>query len=131
MAAVIVVDDQPVVQRVLSAQLRKNGHCAETFSSAGAALARLAEAPFDLAILDIAMPEMDGLSLLRLLRADARLAGLPVIMLTASGQDEDRVAAFAAGANAFLNKPTSSWELAETIERLVPQTQSGWQGDAV
>ena len=119
MASVLVVDDQPVVQRVLSAQLRKNGHEVETYGSAREALARLAETHFDLAILDIAMPDMDGLTLLRLLRADARLAAIPVIMLTASGQDEDRVAALASGANAFLTKPTSSWELAETIGRLL------------
>jgi CheY-like chemotaxis protein len=119
MATVLVVDDQPVIQRVLGAQLRKNGHDPETCGCARDALVRLCEIPFDLVILDIAMPEMDGLSLLRLLRQDPRFATLPAIMLTASGQDEDRAAAFAAGASAFLNKPTSSWELAETIDRVL------------
>jgi CheY-like chemotaxis protein len=117
MASILVVDDQPVIQRVLGAQLRKNGYDSETCGCASDALARLRESAFDLVILDIAMPEMDGLSLLRLLRQDPRLAQLPAIMLTASGQDEDRVAALAAGATAFLTEPTSSWELAETIDR--------------
>jgi CheY-like chemotaxis protein len=119
MATVLVVDDQPVIQRVLGAQLRKSGHDPETCGCARDALVRLGETTFDLAIFDIAMPEMDGLSLLRLLRQDSRFAQLPIIMLTASGQDEDRVAAFAAGAAAFLNKPASSWELAETIDRVL------------
>ena len=119
MATVLVVDDQAVIQRVIGAQLRKNGHDPETCSCARDALALLAETGFDLAIVDIAMPEMDGLSLLRLLKQDTRFAKLPIIMLTASGQDEDRAAAFAAGASAFLNKPTSSWELAETIDRVL------------
>ncbi len=119
MASVLVVDDQPVIQRVLSAQLRKNGHEPETCGGGREALEILGQANFDLVILDIAMPEIDGLSLLRVLRQDLRFAKLPAVMLTASGQDEDRVAAFAAGATAFLNKPTSSWELSETIDRIL------------
>jgi CheY-like chemotaxis protein len=117
MASILVVDDQPVIQRVLAAQLRKNGHSSEACGCASDALLRLSESMFDLVILDIAMPEMDGLSLLRLLREDPRFAHMPAVMLTASGQDEDRAAAFAAGATAFLTKPTSSWELADTIDR--------------
>jgi len=119
MAIILVVDDQPVTQRLLSAQLRKNGHLVETASGGREALERLQEAAFDLAILDIAMPEMDGLTLLKLLRADPRYAALRIVMLTASGQDEDRETAQAAGADAFLNKPTSSWELAETVNRVM------------
>ena len=119
MAAILVVDDQAVTQRVLSAQLRKNGHEVETAGGAREALERLRADRFDLAILDIAMPEMDGLALLRVLRADARYGTLPIVMLTASGQDEDRIAARACGANAFLNKPTSSWELADTVSGLL------------
>jgi CheY-like chemotaxis protein len=117
MATILVVDDQPVIQRVLGAQLRKNGYDSEACGCASDALSRLSESVFDLIILDIAMPEMDGLSLLRLLRQDPRFTQLPAVMLTASGQDEDRAAAFAAGATAFLTKPTSSWELAETVNR--------------
>lgn len=119
MATILIVDDQPVAQRVLSAQLRKCGHESQAAGSAREALEKLQAAPFDMAILDIAMPEMDGLTLLRRLRADARYAGLPIIMLTASGQDEDRVAAHESGADGFLNKPASSWELAETLSTVL------------
>ena len=54
------------------------------------------------------MPEVDGLMLLSQLRADARYAAMPVIMLTASGQDQDRIIARETGANDFLSKPASS-----------------------
>jgi CheY-like chemotaxis protein len=68
------------------------------------------------------MPEVDGLALLRKLRATERYRGLPLVMLTASGQDQDRLVAQAAGANDFLTKPASSHELLDTVNRLVPQS---------
>ncbi len=120
MARILIVDDYPVTLRVLSTQLRKNGYDAVTAGSAREALECLAESPADLAILDIAMPEVDGLMLLRQLRADARYHSMPVIMLTASGQDQDRITAREAGANEFLSKPASSWELLDTVQRLLP-----------
>lgn len=119
MARILIVDDYPVTLRVLSAQLRKNGYEAVTAGSAREALECLAEAPADLAILDIAMPEVDGLMLLRQLRADARYRTMPVIMLTASGQDQDRITAREAGANEFLSKPASSRELLDTVQGLL------------
>lgn len=120
MPAILIVDDYQVTQRVLSTQLRKNGYEVWTASSAREAWMRLAETPVDLAILDIAMPEVDGLMLLRQLRGDARFRVLPIIMLTASGQDQDRIEAREAGANDFLSKPASSRELLDTVQRLLP-----------
>lgn len=116
MTTILIVDDYPVTQRVLSTQLRKNGYSVVTAGSAREALNRLAEAQVDLAILDIAMPEVDGLMLLRQLRGDTRYQGMPIIMLTASGQDQDRIEAREAGANDFLSKPASSRELLDTVE---------------
>jgi len=120
MARILIVDDYPVTLRVLSTQLRKHGYEVNTAGSAREALESLAENPADLAILDIAMPEVDGLMLLSQLRADARYAAMPVIMLTASGQDQDRITARETGANDFLSKPTSSRELLDTVQRLLP-----------
>jgi len=62
---------------------------------------------------------MDGLTLLRHIRADQRLSKLLLIMLTASGQEQDRLNAQAAGVNDFLTKPTSSRELLATVSRLL------------
>lgn len=120
MATILIVDDYPVTLRVLSTQLRKYGYDVLTAGSAREALACLADAPADLAILDIAMPEVDGLMLLRQLRSDARYRDMPAIMLTASGQDQDRITARDAGANDFLSKPVSSRELLEAVQRLLP-----------
>ncbi len=117
MATILVVDDNAVIRRMISVMLRRAGHLPIPAESVAEALLRLAEMPVDLVLLDLAMPEVDGLTLLRQLRADPRHQRLPIIMLTASAQDQDRVDARAAGANDFLNKPASSTELIETVER--------------
>lgn len=119
MARILIVEDYPVTQRVLSLTLRNNGHDVVIANHGVEALACLKQAGVDLALVDIAMPEMDGLTLLQRLRDDTRYQSLPVIMLTASGQDEDRQTALSIGADGFLTKPTSSRELIETISRFV------------
>jgi len=73
------------------------------------------------------MPEMDGLSLLQAMRADARWRHLPVIMITASGQDQDRLEAQAAGVDGFLTKPIGSYELLDLVGQLVLKSHGGDQ----
>ncbi len=119
MAKILIVEDYPVTQRVLSLTLKNSGHDVHIANHGVEALAQLNREPVDLALVDIAMPEMDGLELLRQLRNDERYNALPVIMLTASGQDEDRAMAINIGADGFLTKPTSSRELLETIQRFI------------
>ncbi len=119
MATVLIVEDYPVTRRMLSFTLKQDGYTVVTAVNGKEALARLEQITVDIAIVDIAMPEMDGLTLLRHLRASERYKKLPVIMLTASGQDADRIRARAEGANDFLSKPTSSRELLDTVSRLL------------
>ena len=123
-ASILVVDDYVVTLRVISTQLRKGGYEVVTAVNGQEALAYFAQRDFDLVILDIAMPEMDGITLLENLRKAHRQRNLPVIMLTASAMDEDRVRAQAAGATDFLTKPVSSWELLEVIQRRLVPTYS-------
>lgn len=119
MATILIVEDYAVTQRVLSLTLKNNGHDAVIAGNGIEALERLAEFVVDMALVDIAMPEMDGIELLHRLRSDARYQSLPVVMLTASGQDEDRSIALAAGANGFLTKPASSRELIDTVTQFI------------
>jgi CheY-like chemotaxis protein len=119
MATVLIVEDYAVTRRMLSYTLQQEGHTVVTAMHGKDALRHLAETVVDIAIVDIAMPEMDGLTLLKLLRANERYKNLPIIMLTASGQDADRIQARAEGANDFLSKPTSSRELLESVNRLL------------
>src|SRR6476469_7871093 len=105
MSTILIVDDSPVIQRLLSLTLQRAGHHMLAVSNGYEALELLSATPIDLAIVDLAMPEMDGLTLLQAIRAGAKHPYLPVIMLTASGQDPDRLTAREAGANDFLTKP--------------------------
>jgi len=121
MASILIVDDYPVTQRVLRVQLTTAGHSVQTASNGKEALEKLSNRLFDLAILDIAMPDMDGITLLGLIRSDQRHTQMPVFMLTASSVDQDRVRARLAGASRFLNKPTSTQELLQAVrECLAP-----------
>lgn len=126
-ASILVVDDYVVTQRVLSTQLRKGGYEVTTAGSGQEALVYLTQRNFDLAIIDVAMPEMDGITLLQKLRQGRNAPQLPVIILTASVLDEDRVRAQAAGATDFLTKPVSSWELLEVVHRQLVLAQQRYQ----
>jgi CheY-like chemotaxis protein len=119
MATILIVDDSPVSQRLLGYTLQRCGYEIVMAGHGGEALDRLAERAVDLVISDLEMPEVDGLTLLRLIREDRRYHALPIVMLTSSGQDQDRLSAQIAGASDFLTKPTSSRELIETVSRLV------------
>ncbi len=119
MATIMVVEDHLVTQRVLSKRLRNIGYTVVTSDNGQQALQQLHTMRVDLIISDIAMPEMDGLALLRHIRADAQCNAIPVIILTTSVIDQHRLEARTAGANGFLEKPVSSWELEETVQRLL------------
>ena len=119
MNQILVVDDNSTILRMLSFILERNHYGVMTVDNGTAALEQLQNHTFDLAIIDLAMPDMNGLTLLTHVRADPALNQLPIIMLTASGSDQDRVIARQSGANAFLTKPTSSRELLETVSKLL------------
>lgn len=119
MAMILVADDDPVIQRLLTYLLEQDGHTVTIASDGQEALDRLANEPVELALLDLDMPELSGLDVLKRVRAEERLANLPVVMLTASGQERDAEAAWDAGVSQFLTKPFSSRTLRSTLGRLL------------
>jgi adenylate cyclase len=122
MANILVVDDNPVIQLMLSLMLKRNDQTVFTAASGREALELLERADVDLVILDVNMPDMDGLTLLKQLRDDDRYQDLPIIMLTASGREQVRLVAKQKGANGFLTKPTSSRELLDMVARFTTNT---------
>jgi len=119
MTTVLIAEDNRVNQRMLMFTLRKSGFEVLTAMHGLEALEELAENKVDLLIADIDMPEMDGVTLVKTVRADERFSQLPVIVLTASGEDDDYQTAREAGANDVLTKPASSQELLATIEQVM------------
>ena len=121
MVTILIAEDNRVNQRMLAFTLRKNDYTVITAMHGLEALDHMEVTPIDLVIADIDMPEMDGITLVKRLRANKRYQSLPVIVLTASGEDEDYSIARAAGADDVLTKPASSRELINTIEKMLKQ----------
>ena len=107
-ASVLVVDDEPQIRRALRVALRANGYAVQEAGSGGEALDHLAERPPDLVILDLVLPDIDGVEVCRRLREWSRV---PVIVLSAHHEDETKVRALDEGANDYVTKPFSMPEL--------------------
>ena len=116
---ILVVDDEPNNQRILNYTLNKAGYETITAGNGEAALDLLNENNADLAILDVAMPGMDGITLLQHIRTMQKYENLPVIILTGSGDDTERIRAEEAGVQGFLTKPASSKMILETVNHLL------------
>ena len=117
MARILVVDDDAVTCRLLGEVLSRDGATVLGETDPSRALARIEAEPLDLAILDIRMPKVDGLELLRCLRE--RLPTLPVVIMTAFGSIDTAVQAIAAGAVDYVSKPMNLEEIRATVRRVL------------
>lgn len=121
-ARVLVADDDEDILTLVKAVLERAGHEVIAVQDGAQALASLRSQKPDLAVLDISMPELDGLEVLRRVRDDDGIRALPVILLTAKAQEADVERGYAAGASAYVKKPFSPRELAERVESLLAQS---------
>jgi CheY-like chemotaxis protein len=119
MATVLIVDDYAPNHRLMSFVLEQHGYAVVAAFDGQQALDRLENAPVDLVLTDLTMPKVDGLALARAIRADARFASTPIIIVTASTREQDQVRASGIGADAFLTKPVDSEDLVQTVSRLI------------
>lgn len=110
---ILIVDDDAGIRQLLGDYLRKNGYRTTAVGESKAATALLAEARVDLVVLDVMLPGEDGLTLCRNLRARS---DIPIIMLTARGEDTDRIVGLEMGADDYLPKPFNPRELLARIK---------------
>lgn len=124
----LIVDDSPTMRRMVIASLRDV--CVGGFLEAESgleAIERLALGPVALMVLDLNMPDMHGLEVLRFVRRHQSYRDLPVIILTTRGDDESRTAAMTAGASLYMTKPFAPHTLAAQVRMLLEtrQTEAG------
>jgi DNA-binding response OmpR family regulator len=117
---ILVADDEPHIRRILATFLEASGFVVDEARDGAQAMACLeGDRPYALALLDIMMPSFTGLEVLENARNLPHRAALPVVILTAKGQDADREAAFRIGADDFLTKPFSPKKLLARIHELI------------
>jgi two-component system alkaline phosphatase synthesis response regulator PhoP len=114
-ASILIVEDDPDIANLIAHYLEKAGHEVKRLTSGTQVMAQLRAAPADLVILDLMLPGMDGLLVCQAMRADSATAAIPVIMLTARGDEADRVAGLELGADDYVTKPFSPKELVARV----------------
>ena len=120
---VLVAEDEPHTRRILATLLESAGFQVAVEASGSAALARIqGDEALDLILLDLVLPEVHGLELLRETRKLSHREGVPVVVLTAKGQDVDRDEAFSLGADDFFTKPFSPKKLLRRLDQLLIQS---------
>lgn len=116
---VLIADDDADILSLVRAVLERAGNEVISVGDGLQALASVTERKPDLAVLDISMPELDGLEVLRRLRADSATSSLPVVLLSARAQEADVKLGFELGASAYVKKPFSPRELADRVAELL------------
>ena len=117
---ILVVDDEPRYLRLLEANLKTEGHEVFTAADGAQALDLFSSHPFDLVLLDVLMPRMDGFEVCQRIRA---FSNVPIMILTAKGEEQDRVKGLDLGADDYLVKPFSATELLARVRAVLRRTQ--------
>lgn len=116
---ILVVDDEPDIVELLSYNLTKEGFEVSSAADGNEALIRIRKADFDFLILDLMLPDIQGVELCRTLRNNPETRHIPVIMLTAKGEEVDRVVGLETGADDYMTKPFSPRELIARIRAIL------------
>src|SRR5437867_11218981 len=116
---VLVVEDEPDIRRLVVLHLERDGFRCRTATSGSDALREVKTAIPDLVVLELMLPELDGLEVCRRLRRDTSTASLPIIMLTAKSDEVDRVVGLEVGADDYVGKPFSPKELVARVRAVL------------
>ncbi|MFP4157389.1 MAG: response regulator [Opitutales bacterium] len=116
---ILVVDDEPDVTELLEYKLEQEDYSVAVLNDPLSFVAKVREFEPDLMILDIMMPELNGLQLCRIARSDPAMRNIPVIFLTAKGEAEDRVKGLETGADDYISKPFNTRELLLRIGKVL------------
>ena len=124
---ILVVDDEASIRELLTFNLKKNGYEVTAAADGREALAKAAG--MDLVLLDIMLPEVDGLEVCRRLKANPQTSGIPIIMLTAKAEEIDRVLGLELGADDYVVKPFSMRELLARVKAVLRRSAKDSQSE--
>jgi len=126
--SVLVVEDEPNIRELVCLHLRHEGYTCEPVSDGREALAKAQSETFDLLVLDLMLPGLDGLSLCRAVRNGKHNPDVPILMLTARGEEADKVVGLESGADDYLTKPFGVRELVARARALLRRPRHGAPG---
>lgn len=116
---ILVIDDSPIVRNLHSVMLKSAGFETEDAENGFDALEKSMKSNFDLMIVDINMPKMDGFTFCREMRASEKYKDIPLLIISTESEAEDKMKGFKAGANLYLVKPVKTEVLIENVRLLL------------
>jgi len=116
---IIVVDDEADLIELVSYNLRKEGFTVDSASDGEKALEKIRKGTYSLVILDLMLPGIQGIELCRIIRNDPKTVNLPIIMLTAKGEEVDKIIGLEMGADDYMSKPFSPRELVARVKAVL------------
>jgi two-component system phosphate regulon response regulator PhoB len=122
---ILLIEDEPDIAEVLQYNLEKEGFEVETARRGDSGLEAIRRGTPDLVLLDLMLPGMDGLELTRLLKRDAGTSRVPIVMLTARGEEVDRIVGLELGADDYISKPFSPREVVLRVKAVLRRHQPG------
>ncbi len=121
---VLIVEDEPDIRDLLAFHLERDGYQVTKSKTGADALRQLKSGLPDLVLLDLMLPEVDGLEVCRRLRQDPRTASLPIVMLTAKGEEVDRILGLELGADDYIVKPFSPKEVVARVRAVLRRSRT-------
>ena len=128
-ATILLVEDEPAIQELIAANLMRAGHHVVRAGDAETGQRIVRDALPDLILLDWMLPGMSGIEFAKRLRADERTRAIPLIMLTARGEEQDKVLGLESGADDYITKPFSPRELVARVNALLRRSDGGGAGE--
>jgi two-component system phosphate regulon response regulator PhoB len=125
---ILLIEDEPDIAEVLQYNLEKEGFEVETARRGDTGLEAVRRETPDLILLDLMLPGLDGLELTRLLKRDGGTARVPIVMLTARGEEVDRIVGLELGADDYISKPFSPREVVLRVKAVLRRLQPGGDG---
>lgn len=122
---ILIVDDEPDVTELLKYKLEQDGHLCQVVNNPLSFISVAREFNPNLILLDIMMPELNGLQLCKMVRSDPKMNTIPIIFLTARGEVEDRIKGLESGGDDYISKPFNTKELMLRVANILNRSQSG------